>query len=330
MEQNRQYDIFISYRRLDEQGNISGRDQARLIAKQLELDGYHPFFDYSEIKDNEFDKVIIPAVENSRVFILVLTKDALNRCRNEDDWVRREIETAIRFGSKVINVSPDNSFNGWPDTMPESLYGIKNIQISDIHFGSLFELSVKKLIEERIVPGLQSGKPQIIIQSPLIAEDDSDFVDSMDEINGGLNAEELYQKGLALFHGRGVDKDKITAVTYYETAARLNHPKAQRLMYACCLQGIGIKKNFEKAVYWLEKAANNHEFFAMHTLAEMCRESENYERAYKYYITIVDEYELLYKKNNLPIKESDQNKLKEYYISSIVNIGKHYCPVKVD
>ena len=59
MEQNRQYDIFISYRRLDEQGNISGRDQARLIAKQLELDGYHPFFDYSEIKDNEFDKVII-------------------------------------------------------------------------------------------------------------------------------------------------------------------------------------------------------------------------------------------------------------------------------
>lgn len=324
MEQNRQYDIFISYRRLDEQGNISGRDQARLIAKQLELDGYHPFFDYSEIKDNEFDKVIIPAVENSRVFILVLTKDALNRCRNEDDWVRREIETAIRFGSKVINVSPDNSFNGWPDTMPESLYGIKNIQISDIHFGSLFELSVKKLIEERIVPGLQSGKPQIIIQSPLIAEDDSDFVDSMDEINGGLNAEELYQKGLALFHGRGVDKDKITAVTYYEKAARLNHPKAQRLMYACCLQGIGIKKNFEKAVYWLEKAANNHEFFAMHTLAEMCRESENYERAYKYYITIVDEYELLYKKNNLPIKESDQNKLKEYYISSIVNIGKLY------
>lgn len=324
MEQNRQYDIFISYRRLDEQGNISGRDQARLIAKQLELEGYYPFFDYSEIKDNEFDKVIIPAVENCKVFILVLTKDALNRCKNEDDWVRREIETAIKSGSKVINVSPDNSFNGWPYTMPESLYGIKNIQISDIHFGSLFELSIKKLIEERIVPGLQRGKPQIIIQSPLITEDDSVFVDSLDEINNEFSAEELYQKGLALFHGRGVDKDKITAVTFYEKAAKLNHPKAQRLMYACCLQGIGIEKNYEKAVYWLEKAANNHEFFAMHTLAEMCRESENYEQAYRHYVTIVDEYELLCEKNNLPAKESDQNKLKEYYISSIVNIGKLY------
>lgn len=156
MGQRREYDIFISYRRLDEQGNISGRDQAHLIAKQLELEGFHPFFDYSEIKDNEFDKVIIPAVEKCKVFILVLTKDALNRCKNGDDWVRREIETAIKYGRKVINVSPDNSFNGWPDSMPESLYGIKNIQISEIHFGSLFELSMKKLIEERVVTGLKN------------------------------------------------------------------------------------------------------------------------------------------------------------------------------
>lgn len=34
MEQDRQYDIFICYCRLNEQNNISERDQARLIAKQ--------------------------------------------------------------------------------------------------------------------------------------------------------------------------------------------------------------------------------------------------------------------------------------------------------
>lgn len=153
---NEHYDIFISYRRLDVQGNISGRDQARLIAKQLELEGFRSFFDYSEIKDNEFDKVIIPAVENCKVFILVLTKDALCRCKNEDDWVRREIETAINSHCKIINVSPDNSFNGWPNTLPESLVSIKNIQISEISMGSLFELSVKKLINERIISGLNN------------------------------------------------------------------------------------------------------------------------------------------------------------------------------
>lgn len=144
------YDIFISYRRLDEHGNISGRDQARLIAKQLQLEGYRAFFDYSEIRDDEFDKVIIPAIENCKVFILVLTKDALNRCANNEDWVRKEIETALSSGCKIINVTPDNTFNGWPSNLPSSLDRIKKIQISDIQFGQLFELSIKKLINDRI------------------------------------------------------------------------------------------------------------------------------------------------------------------------------------
>lgn len=148
MEQN--FDIFISYRRLDEHGNISGRDQARLIAKQLQLEGYRAFFDYSEIRDDEFDKVIIPAVENCKVFILVLTKDALNRCANNDDWVRKEIETALSSGCKIVNVTPDNTFNGWPSNLPNSLERIKKIQISDIQFGQLFEVSMKKLIDDRI------------------------------------------------------------------------------------------------------------------------------------------------------------------------------------
>lgn len=152
----KQYDIFISYRRLDENGNISGRDQARLIAKQLELEGFDSFFDYSEIKDNEFDKIIIPAIQKCDVFILVLTKNSLNRCINEDDWVRREIETAISSQCKIISVTPDNTFNGWPSTLPSSLEKIKNIQISDIHMGSLFEISVKKLIEDRILQNISS------------------------------------------------------------------------------------------------------------------------------------------------------------------------------
>lgn len=151
----KEYDIFISYRRLDEHDNISGRDQARLIAKQLELEGYHPFFDYSEIKDTEFDKVILPAIENCKVFILVLTKDSLNRCKNDDDWVRKEIETALSSGCKIISVTPDNTFNGWPSFLPNTLAVIKAIQISDIHMGSLFEVSVKELIKNRIIEGLE-------------------------------------------------------------------------------------------------------------------------------------------------------------------------------
>lgn len=318
MKKDKTYDIFISYRRLDERGNISGRDQARLIAKQLELEGYHPFFDYSEIKDNEFDKIIIPAVEKCKIFIIVLTKDSLNRCKNDDDWVRREIETAIKTGCKIINLSPDNTFDGWPKTLPQSLGKIKNIQISDIHFGSLFELSIKKLIDDRIKPGLLSSKHCDTEEHLQCIEDDNEFVDSFEEIYGTLSAEDLYQKGLAFFHGRGIEKDKYTAISYYKKAAILEHPKAQRLLYACYLSGIGCKKDEESALYWLEKAANNHELFCIHTLAKYFTDNSIHEKAYTYYKIIVDKYE----NNNNKLSGNEDSKLQEYYIESIINIGK--------
>ena len=85
-----------------------------------------------------------------KFFFLVLTKDALNRCVNNDDWVRKEIETAISSGCKIVNITPDNTFNGWPSNLPSTLEKIKKIQISDIQFGQLFEVSIKKLIEDRI------------------------------------------------------------------------------------------------------------------------------------------------------------------------------------
>ena len=70
------FDVFISYRRVDSEGRTSGRDIARTIKLELEKRGYGVFFDYSEIKDNEFEDTILPAIHNSKVFIIVLSKDA--------------------------------------------------------------------------------------------------------------------------------------------------------------------------------------------------------------------------------------------------------------
>ena len=67
MEMNSKYDIFISYRRVDSEGRTSGRDIARTIKLELEKRGYKVFFDYSEIRDNEFENVILPAIHNSAV-----------------------------------------------------------------------------------------------------------------------------------------------------------------------------------------------------------------------------------------------------------------------
>lgn len=143
------YDIFVSYRRIDSEGRTSGRDIARTIKLEFEKRGYAVFFDYSEIKDDEFERTIIPAVESAKVFILVLSKDALVRCANEGDWVRREIETALHSGCKIIPVNPDGAFNGWPSNLPENILPLTKQEISEVFMGSLFEKSIDKIEEER-------------------------------------------------------------------------------------------------------------------------------------------------------------------------------------
>lgn len=144
------YDIFISYRRTDNEGKTSGRDIARSIKKELELRGYKVFFDYSECTDGEFENAIIPAIRECKFFLLILTKDSLDRCAQENDWVRREIREAIETNRKIIPIVPDGQFQKYPINLPIDISSIKEIQNSPIDMGALFEKSIDKLEEDRL------------------------------------------------------------------------------------------------------------------------------------------------------------------------------------
>ena len=77
-----QYDVFISYRR------SGGRDKARLLYKELEGRGYKCFFDFNSLQNGEFDANIYKAIEGCCHFILMVTDNAFDRCKDSDDWVR--------------------------------------------------------------------------------------------------------------------------------------------------------------------------------------------------------------------------------------------------
>ena len=146
------YDIFISYRRVDKENRTSGTNIARTIKQQLEIEGYKDrvFFDHSESHDDELEKVILSAIEECKVFILVLTKDSMMRCVNEGDWVRREILHARKCGLKIIPVEPDTLFNGYPENFPAELNVVKSIQHSKVHMDSSFERDIQAMIKTRI------------------------------------------------------------------------------------------------------------------------------------------------------------------------------------
>lgn len=87
------YDIFISYRR---QG---GAHYARILKAELEKRGYldRVFLDYDELKDGRFDRRIMSAIDSAPVFIFILLPGALERCADENDWVRYEDVSPFGF-----------------------------------------------------------------------------------------------------------------------------------------------------------------------------------------------------------------------------------------
>lgn len=141
------YDIFISYRR------DGGAQYARILQLMLTQRGYGVFLDYDELTDGVFGEHIKTAIKNSSVFMLVLSAHAMDRCVNEDDWVRQEIKLALDEGKRIIPVDPDKTFNGIPDESPDFISTVVNdYSRSEIHFGQTLGVTVDFMISNRIVP----------------------------------------------------------------------------------------------------------------------------------------------------------------------------------
>lgn len=114
------FDIFISYRR------DGGLELADSIYQRLINAGYSAFLDLEQLNSGKFNTKLISVIEQCRDFIIVLPPHALERCNEEDDWVRQEIECALANKKNVIPIML-RGFE-WPanDSLPESLRDLPN------------------------------------------------------------------------------------------------------------------------------------------------------------------------------------------------------------
>ena len=142
--------------------NFSGNDMSGSVfmpsSLNARLSSLRPFDIVEENTDNDFEQEILPAVRTSKVFMLIFTSDALTRCENQGDWVRREITEAHLSGRKIITVNPDYSFNSFPRHLPEELQFLKTVQMSSIDMGPNFEVTVEKMVRDRIQPIVPSSR----------------------------------------------------------------------------------------------------------------------------------------------------------------------------
>ena len=157
MQEEAKYDLFISYRR------AGGVDYARMIYLELKGRGYNTFFDYNSLRSGKFNEGIFKAIDECRYFILVLSEGALDRCMNEDDWVRHEIEYALSKGKEIIPICPSGNKRHFPAIMPESFEPLRNIQISQLLMDDLFDKSFDKIVEDRFDEEFRRGRSPVQI-----------------------------------------------------------------------------------------------------------------------------------------------------------------------
>jgi len=146
------YDIFISYRRSDAAAN------ARLIATSLEKEGYSVFLDYDGIPDGKFDARIYSAIDEAPVFIIILSEGYIERCCEEANWVRWEVEYAIRARRKIVPLHFGGDCPEFPDAVPKEIRDeVGREQCSEIAppDSQLYTDSIKKMIRNRISPVLE-------------------------------------------------------------------------------------------------------------------------------------------------------------------------------
>lgn len=94
--------VFISYRR------ASSAYAARSIFMDLRRHGYDVFMDIESIDSGEFDRIILDQIASRIHFIVILAPGSLDRTVDPNDWLRREIEHAIKLQRNIVPVIINN------------------------------------------------------------------------------------------------------------------------------------------------------------------------------------------------------------------------------
>lgn len=113
------YDVFISYRRR------GGKEYAEEFYNRLSNAGFSVFMDNAELHFGDFRKQLQRNNRLSRHLLVVLSPGALDRCSNKNDWVRKEITTALRQHKKIVLVCIAGFV--FPADLPKELEPLKTL-----------------------------------------------------------------------------------------------------------------------------------------------------------------------------------------------------------
>lgn len=264
------FDIFISYRR------DGGEALACLLAEKLRQKGYKVFYDIDSLRSGKFNEAIYSIIHNCTDVLCILPEHGLDRCENDEDWVRREIAYAIKEKKHIIPILMRNFV--FPEKLPEDIDELRNyngvtanMEFFDAAFEKLLTMleSAKRLSE--IDYSRYTHDPLIIDEIQMCLEDlKNDY-----SYKAMANLAWAYYKANNQFLNS--EAYRLSA-----KAAEKGNAEAQCLLGKLYQEGKGVEKNPVQAFEWLYKAAGSGNPDAFYELAK-CFGNNTLSRKYRLY-----------------------------------------------
>ncbi|MBO6025982.1 MAG: toll/interleukin-1 receptor domain-containing protein [Bacteroidales bacterium] len=149
------YDVFISYRRKGSGAGVAGEMQSKLQSR-----GYKVFLDVDNIGSGAFPEQIDQAIQQCNDFLLILSPGMLDRCKDEEDWVRHEIVLAKKYGKNIIGVSLPGFVMPTAEELPEDLHEIPEKQVF-IWSHEYRNASFEKIVENMKTTSVKKKKAKL-------------------------------------------------------------------------------------------------------------------------------------------------------------------------
>ena len=142
---NAPFQIFISYRR------EGGEALAHLLYDRLTQKKFRVFLDVESLRAGKFNDALYKKIEECDDFLLVLPENCLARCVDPDDWLRLEIEHALKCKKNIVPIMMRNF--KFPNFLPPTMEDLRNYN------GVAASMNLFDAVMEKII-GMLVSKPE--------------------------------------------------------------------------------------------------------------------------------------------------------------------------
>ncbi|HEX2621390.1 MAG TPA: tetratricopeptide repeat protein [Phototrophicaceae bacterium] len=211
--------VFISYRR-------DNKYTALLVYKSLKEHNFQVFIDVEGLDSGGYARMLLNQIAANAHFVLILTPNALKRCNEPNDWLRREIEYAMEMRRNIVPLM----FDGFAFT-DNQLYLTGKLALLPEYQGvevpkspAYFEYAIELLHKQHLTRALET------IVHPIPSEDDTvlrrKIAKADDEPKPNtqqLNSEEFNTRGVMHFQNSNLD----AAIRDFSRAIQINQNYVQ-------------------------------------------------------------------------------------------------------